>query len=142
MSVEEYKIYEAPTLSREGEMRYIVVDTKTNDIVDDAQGYGYKSPQKAWAAFQWKLRNGHINNEADATVKVSSSESKTTIYRWLEKHPEFVDTLNMVALDIGKGRGPDDRITPRIVQNLLNEMNLTVDFAAKDILKIWRNYDG
>ena len=130
--MEEYKIYKSTELSKPYDDRYIVVSTETGEIVDDAQGYGYKSPQKAWAAFQWKLRNGNP----------TAAENKIAITRWLDKHPEFVDTLTEVALDIGKGRGPDDRITPRIVQSLLNEMNLSVDFAAKDILKIWRNYDG
>lgn len=130
--MEEYKVYKSTELSKPYEDRYIVVKTETNEIVDDAQGYGYKSPQKAWAAFQWKLRNGNP----------TSAEKNIAITRWLDKHPSFVDTLNDVAMDIGKGRGPDDRITSRIVQNLLNEMQLTVDFTARDILKMWREYDG
>jgi hypothetical protein len=128
----EYVVKRSLDLSTPNNNRYIVISTVTGEIVDDAQGYGYKSPQKAWAAFQWKLRNGNP----------TSAEKNIAITRWLDKHPSFVDTLNDVALDIGKGRGPDDRITPRIVQNLLNEMQLTVDFTPRDILKMWREYDG
>lgn len=34
--------------------RYCVVDVETGEIIDDAQGYGYKSKDKAIAAYTWK----------------------------------------------------------------------------------------
>ena len=34
--------------------RYCVVDVETGEIIDDAQGYGYKSEDKAIAAYTWK----------------------------------------------------------------------------------------
>lgn len=30
---------------------YIIVDTETGEILDDAQGYGYKTVKKAYAAY-------------------------------------------------------------------------------------------
>ena len=42
--MEEYKIYKSTELSKPYDDRYIVVSTETGEIVDDAQGYGYKSP--------------------------------------------------------------------------------------------------
>lgn len=34
--------------------RYIVVDITTGEILDDAQGYGYKSTAKAYAGYNYK----------------------------------------------------------------------------------------
>lgn len=34
--------------------RYILVDKFTGNIIDDAQGYGFKTPEKAIQAFKYK----------------------------------------------------------------------------------------
>lgn len=39
------------------EIRYRIVSTETGEILDDAQGYGYKSAQKAYAAYAYKHRD-------------------------------------------------------------------------------------
>ena len=36
------------------ETRYVLVDTDTGEIVDDAQGYGYDTAQKAQRAYRYK----------------------------------------------------------------------------------------
>lgn len=47
------------------ETRYIIVDSKNNDVVlDDAQGYGYKTKQKAAKAAWWKYKKGKEKSEA------------------------------------------------------------------------------
>lgn len=35
--------------------RYIVVDSETGDILDNAQGYGYKSIEKAYKGYAYKM---------------------------------------------------------------------------------------
>ena len=37
--------------------RYVVVDAETGKILDDVQGYGYKSVKKAYAAYAYKTRD-------------------------------------------------------------------------------------
>ena len=39
------------------ERRFQIVDAETGEVLDDAQGYGYKSPQKAHAAWGYKNRD-------------------------------------------------------------------------------------
>lgn len=44
------------------EIRFVLVDTETGEIVDDAQGYGYKTAHGAHKAYGWKnskRRNNH-----------------------------------------------------------------------------------
>ena len=39
------------------EKRYVIIDTESGEIVDDAQGYGYKTAQKAYAGWSYKNRD-------------------------------------------------------------------------------------
>lgn len=41
-------------LSTWAEERYVIVHAKTREVLDDAQGYGYRSVQKALAAWAYK----------------------------------------------------------------------------------------
>ena len=47
---EEFRI----TTSEYKETRYRVVDILTGEILDDAQGYGFKTKQKAFLCWNWK----------------------------------------------------------------------------------------
>jgi len=52
-----YKHYQAVKsmkLSKRRDERFVIIDIQTNKIVDDAQGYGYKSPKRAYACFGYK----------------------------------------------------------------------------------------
>ncbi len=39
------------------EKRYVIINTESGEIVDDAQGYGYKTAQKAYAGWSYKNRD-------------------------------------------------------------------------------------
>ena len=39
------------------ERRFVLVDTETGEIVDDAQGYGYTSAAGAHRAYGWKSKH-------------------------------------------------------------------------------------
>lgn len=51
-----YKVVKSVALSSPYDPRYIVVDSETGKTLDDANGYGYKSAQKAHAAFGYKRK--------------------------------------------------------------------------------------
>ena len=38
--------------------RYIIIDSETGEVIDDAQGYGYKDKIRASKALWWKFKNG------------------------------------------------------------------------------------
>lgn len=42
------------------ETRYRVIDKTTNEILDDAQGYGFKTETKARKCFYWKIINSKL----------------------------------------------------------------------------------
>ena len=35
-------------------LRYVIIDKETGEIIDDAQGYGYTTAQKAYKGYGWK----------------------------------------------------------------------------------------
>ncbi len=40
---------------------FVITDRATGDILDNNQGYGFKTAQKAYAAFGWKQKNLYNN---------------------------------------------------------------------------------
>ena len=40
------------------EKRCVIIDTESGEIVDDAQGYGYKTAQKAYAGWSYNANSG------------------------------------------------------------------------------------
>ena len=55
---------EDKSLSTEYKKRYVIVDKDTGEILDTAQGYGYKSAQNAYAAYSYKTKeNGVVTSD-------------------------------------------------------------------------------
>lgn len=42
------------------EKRYRIISATTGEILDDAQGYGYRSPEKAYASYIYNKKNPEI----------------------------------------------------------------------------------
>ena len=119
------------TLSKAGEKRYVIIDKETREILDNAQGYGYKTPQKAYSAY-WYLTKGRTPE---------AQEKRKHIREWLKTHKSFVNALDGFALDIAKGAGaPDEKIDAEFVEWLLKEYDLTIDFTAKELLSVWKRW--
>lgn len=78
-----YQIVKSETLSTANCPRYIVVDTLSGKILDDANGYGYKSETNARKCYEYKT-----NNDYKAKVLL-----KKTIRDWLEKHPQIEERI-------------------------------------------------
>ena len=53
-----YRVIRSSRLSKPGDVRYIVVEEESNNVLDDANGYGYKSMQAAHKGYAYKRRNG------------------------------------------------------------------------------------
>lgn len=56
---ESEKTYKVVPFSTEPwDRRWCIVDAETGELLDDAQGYGYKTIKKAHAAWNYKNRKG------------------------------------------------------------------------------------
>lgn len=113
------------------EMRYCIVSTDTGEVLDDAQGYGYKTAQKAYVAFAYNNRDRSKDKERLAKKKY--------IEQWMKQNSSFVKLMDSYAFEIAKGTmAPDDKFDAKFVKGLLKEEGLKPDFTAGELLKVWR----
>ena len=113
------------------ETRFCIVSTDTGEILDDAQGYGYKTAQKAYSAYVYKTRDK--SKDKDKIAK------KRHIQQWMKEHKSFVEAMDDTAIEIAKGTwGPDDKFDAKQVKEMLNKFDLEPDFTAGELLKVWQ----
>lgn len=124
------KVVEGGSMSKRYKPRYILIDTETGEIVDDAQGYGYKSVRNAYAAYAYKTRDKSKDKEKE--------EKRKRIQKWMKEHKGFVELMDQIAFEIAKGSwGPDDKFDAKLVRKLLKDNNLEPDFTAGELLRAW-----
>lgn len=115
------------------ESRYIIVNENTGGILDDAQGYGYKTPQKAYAAYSYKTRDKKKDRERKAKIR--------HIRAWMKEHRDFVGLMDSFSFEIAKGSwGPDDKFDAKFVAEMLSQNHLEPDFSAAELLRVWVKY--
>ena len=115
------------------ETRYCIVSTETGEVLDDAQGYGYKTAQKAYAAYAYLTRDKSKDQERATKTR--------HIKQWMKEHKDFVRIMDDCAFLIAKGSmGPNDKFDTDFVRKLLKEQGLEPDFSAYDLLKTWESY--
>lgn len=115
------------------EQRYQVVDAVTGKVLDDAQGYGFKSVQKARAC--WLYKNRDKSKDAERAAK------ENLIMDWMEEHKDFVEGMDQIAFEKWKGSwGDDDEFDAGTVKDMLINAGYTdLPFSARDLYKIWGN---
>ncbi len=113
------------------EIRYRIVDKETGNVLDDAQGYGYKTAQNAYAAYGYKHRDKSKDKER--------KELEKKIVAWLKEHSDFSNLMEQIAFEIMKGSwGPDDKFDAKLVRQMLKDNNLEIDFKVTDLLRVWQ----
>ena len=127
MTARNIAVIESEKLSGEYYKRYVVVDKDTGEVLDDAQGYGYKSAQKAHAAYAYKTRDR--SKDAEKRVK------KRHILKWLKEHKDFGQLMEDTAFDCVKC---GEQFNAALVRKMLKENNLDVDFTAGELLQVWK----
>ena len=129
------RVVKSESLSKPYEWRFVVVDVDTGEILDNAQGYEYKTKQKAMVAWNYKTRD----RSKDAAKKAKEKLLKDL----MRHHKGFVDTMGQHCLEIECKRswGPDDKFDAKFVKQMLKDYDLELDgFTAGDLLRVWRKY--
>lgn len=124
-----YKVIKSNKLSTKYEDRYVIVNAETEELLDDAQGYGYKTPQKAHACWKYKTRDKSKDKE--------KAEKRKIVKTWAKEHKDFMGVLEADAFCIIKGSyGPDDKFDAKWIKNQLKEFGYTnLDFSPSDLLR-------
>lgn len=79
--------------------RYVIINSATGEILDDAQGYGYRTPQKAYAAYSYRHASG------------AQAHRRKLNKKFVKTHTKFMDdwTQEMFyALKDGEKAGYND----------------------------------
>lgn len=125
--MKKFKAVKSEILSKLDGDRYIIVNTETGEILDDAQGYGFKSVQKAYACYSYKTR--------DKSKDAQKKQKQRKIIKWLKNHKEFVDALDAYSFEIAKGSWGNEKFNAKFVEKLLKDFGYSVDFTPGELLK-------
>jgi hypothetical protein len=120
------KVVVSAALSDRFEKRYVIVDEASGEVVDDAQGYGYKTVQNAHRAHAYKSMPPKKKRQGDAAQR--------QVRRWCTAHPEFmqhVEQAMFYALKDGLN------LTEADVRAMLDEHGVELPFSVKDLMRHW-----
>jgi len=119
-----------------GETRFIIIDENTGEIIDDAQGYGFKSYEKAnnFIKYKQKFPNGNIDykDKIKSFYKTYPELKKISdeIESWLWYAMKDGDKINSIHLKNKIMKEIRTRI-PELNEILLSDENLKYQFLKK-----------
>lgn len=122
--MEKYIVIKSEELSDVYEPRYVVVDTETGEIVDNAQGYGYRTREKAFKAWGYK-QNLKKNQARDKQLK---SEVKC----FIKKHKGIFNQLDDMLFEAAKC-GED--VKNKEIAEFLKSQNIELPWPVKTLMK-------
>ncbi|HEV7360399.1 MAG TPA: hypothetical protein VGN92_04820 [Mycobacterium sp.] len=120
------KVVVSAPLSSNFDKRYVVVVEATGEVLDDAQGYGYKTAKNAHRANAYKSMPPKKKQRRDA--------AKRRVHRWCGQHPEVVQHLEQAVLYAMEG---GENVSVTDVRALLTEHGLELPFPVEDLVKHW-----
>lgn len=124
-------VVKSEALSDNYDIRYVVVDKDTGEVLDNAQGYGYRTVQAAYKAWAYKTRDRSKDKE--------KAQRRKEIRSWMKQHKGFVEAMDTFAFEIAKGSwGAEDKFDAKFVKKMLKDNGLAPDFTAGELLKVWR----
>ena len=127
MEKENIKVIKSKELSDQYEPRFIVVNTDTEEILDNANGYGYKTIQKAYAGYAYKSRS----REQVTTIR----HKEAIIFKWLTEHKQVGQELEEIAFYALKD---GSQIKAKNVATLLTDKGFEdLPFTAAELLRCW-----
>ena len=106
--------------------RYVVVDEASGEVLDDAQGYGYRSAQNAHRAYAYKAMPPKKKRQRDAV--------KRRVARWCAEHEDVMQHVEQ-AMFYGMKDGAN--ITEADVRTILAEHGVELPFGVNDLMKHW-----
>lgn len=131
MEDRKFKAIKSKKLSTNYDARYVIVSTETGEILDDAQGWGYKSQQKAYAAYAYKSRG--------KKAMKAEKEKKRAVRNWISKHPTIADDFEDVMFEACKSgtelRKSEER---ELLAGILEDHDVhSCPFSLDELLKYW-----
>lgn len=128
MDNSSYIVVESPTLSRMFDPRFVIVDASTGAVLDDAQGYGYKTVEKAHKAWGYK-------NSGTGKSDAGERKIKRKIRSVIKANSEVFSELEVAVFEAAKeGRVP----SAGEVEAFLKERKIELPCDIQTFMKIWQ----
>ena len=111
--------------------RYVVTDALTGKVLDDAQGYGYKTAKNAWAAWSYKNPTKSEKNFENKYHKCRM------VYDFVEKHKDIACDIDDARVISIKENIP---FTEDVVLGILENNGINVEdlpFTLKDFQRYY-----
>lgn len=120
------------SLSSPMDKRYIIIDIETGEVLDNAQGYGYKSERKAYASYSYKTRDK--SRDKEKALKASQ------IKKWLDENKDFTEALDPCAFEAAKtSPSGQSKVDLNLIKTLLKASGIKTNFTPSEILRCWLN---
>lgn len=132
MASKNIKAIKSEVLSSRRSERFVIVDTETGEILDDAQGFGYKSAPKAYAAYNYK-------NKSDKE-KLDKIEHYVKVYKWMISHKKVKDYFMDIELNDAKYPGEYGPVSVKDAEEIMKEYDVDF-FKPRDLKYVWENED-
>lgn len=122
-----YIVAKSAKLSKRYEPRYVIVDEETGEILDDANGYGYKTGQAAHKGWAYKSKP---RKEKDKINK-----QHLIIINWIKENKKIVSRLEDLYFYAFKD---GVEVTNKDVEDVIGKHE---DFTTKQFLYVYKNYN-
>lgn len=132
MASKNVKAIKSEVLSSRRSERYVIVDTETGEILDDAQGFGYKSAPKAYAAYNYK-------NKSDKE-KLDKMEHYVKVFKWMIEHEQVTDYFMYIELNNAKYPNECEPVSVKDAKEIMDEYDVDF-FKPKDLKYVWEHED-
>ena len=113
MASKNIKAIKSEVLSSRRSERYVIVDTETGEILDDAQGFGYKSASKAYAAFNYK-------NKSDKE-KIEQMKYYSKVFKWMISHKRVLNYFRNIEFYDAKYPGEYGPVSIKDAEEIMKE---------------------
>lgn len=133
MASKNIKAIKIEVLSSRRSERYVIVDTETGEILDDAQGFGYKSAPKAYAAFNYK-------NKSDKE-KIEQMKYYSKVFKWMISHKRVLNYFRNIEFYDAKYPGEYGPVSIKDAEEIMKEYDSSEVgfFKPKDLKYVWNH---
>lgn len=125
----QFTVVKSDVLSTPYQARWVIADAKTGEVLNDAQGCGYRSPETADAALWFRFRT---------PARLAGEERKKQAVRaWTEAHKDFMACMRHLDRTITRGDyGPDGVFNAYLIAEYLHAAGYDdLPFSAANLVK-------
>lgn len=117
----EVKFVISEKLSKKDDVRYVIVDKYTGKVLDDANGYGYHSIEKAQTSWEYK----------------GTEHYKAIV--WLKVNKSFLASMDYLYEEVRKGKYSENvTFDEAFISKMLNQEGIHINFSVSDLLAAWK----